>query len=533
MWVSRYQCKAAMGSGRSIKRHAVYCSMDVITSVEMYVADRNAEWLGVPRLVLMENAGAAVARNILKKYPNASRVLAICGTGDNGGDGYVAVRHLHAAGKEVRVIALGEPREELAARNYQAVRRLWGVEVAVAQSPLELLALQDWLMWAEVIIDAVLGTGIRGALREPHATAIELMNIAPAPKVAVDVPSGLDPDTGEVRDKAVKAALTVTFHKAKKGLLAPGAARYVGELVVEPIGIPPEAEAVVGPGDFAYLNFSRRADSKKGDNGRVLVVGGSLEYSGAPVLVAKAALRAGVDLAVVAAPEPAAYAAKAMGPDVIAVPLEGPRLSLKHVEKIASLAERFDVVAIGPGLGTEGETPDAVREIFRRLTGKKPLVVDADALKALRGEKAAGVTVYTPHAGEFKALTGVEPPRGLRERAEVVRQQAASIGAVILLKGRYDVVSDGVKVKINATGTPAMTVGGTGDVLTGLVAAFLTKTTNPLEAAAVAAFVNGLAGEEAAARLGFHITASDLLDNIPGVIRKFAREEVAYAASRA
>ncbi|MGK0549913.1 MAG: NAD(P)H-hydrate epimerase, partial [Pyrobaculum sp.] len=231
--------------------------MDVITSLEMYVADRNAEWLGVPRLVLMENAGAAVARNILKKYPHASRVLAICGTGDNGGDGYVAVRHLHAAGKEVRVIALGEPREELAARNYHAVRRLWGVEVAVVQSPLELLALQDWLMWADVIIDAVLGTGIRGALREPHATAIELMNIAPAPKVAVDIPSGLDPDTGEVRDKAVKAALTVTFHKAKKGLLAPSAARYVGELVVEPIGIPPEAEVIVGPGDFAYLNFSR------------------------------------------------------------------------------------------------------------------------------------------------------------------------------------------------------------------------------------------------------------------------------------
>ncbi len=495
--------------------------MEGISSVEMYVADRNAEWLGVPRLVLMENAGAAVARNVVTRFPNAVNVLVVCGTGDNGGDGYVAARHLHGHGRRVRVIGLGEPREELARVNYEAVKRLWGVEMAVVQSPLELLALQDWFMWAHVVVDAVLGTGIRGALREPHATAIELMNIAPAPKVAVDVPSGLDPDTGEVRDKAVKAAVTVTFHKPKRGLLAEAARRYVGELVVEPIGIPPEAEVVVGPGDFAYLNLARRPDAKKGDHGRVLVVGGSLEYSGAPVYVALAALRAGVDLAVIAAPEPAATAAKAQSPDIIAIPLEGPRLSLRHVDKIVALAEKFDVVVMGPGLGTEGETPDAVRELFRRLAGRKPLVVDADAIKALAGEAARGVVVFTPHAGEFKILTGVEPPRELGVRVAVVKEWAARLGAVILLKGRYDVVSDGSRVKVNTTGTPAMTVGGTGDVLTGLTAAFLTKTKDPLEAAAVAAFVNGLAGEEATAELGYHITASDLVPRIPKVVRRF------------
>ncbi|ABL89081.1 carbohydrate kinase, YjeF related protein [Pyrobaculum islandicum DSM 4184] len=499
--------------------------MEAISSLEMYVVDRNAEWLGVPRLVLMENAGAAVARNVVGRFPGARRVLVVCGTGDNGGDGYVAARHLHGAGLWVRVVGLGEPREELARANFEAVRRLWGVELALAATPLELLALQDWFLWADVIIDAVLGTGVRGALREPHATAVDLMNAAPAPKVAVDVPSGLDPDTGEVRDKAVRAALTVTFHKPKRGLLAEGARRYVGELVVEPIGIPPEAEVVVGPGDFAYLDFSRRADAKKGDHGRVLVVGGSLEYSGAPMYVALAALRSGVDLAVIAAPEPAAQAAKAYSPDIIAVPLEGPRLSLRHVEKVLRLAEKFDVVAIGPGLGLEGETPDAVKEIAARV--KKPLVVDADAIKALGGSPVGGPqVVYTPHAGEFKALTGVEPPRGLRERAEAVREWAGRIGAVILLKGRYDVASDGRRVKINTTGTPAMTVGGTGDVLTGLTAAFMTKTRDPLEAAAVAAFVNGLAGEEAAAQLGFHITASDLIEKIPSVVRRYAREDI-------
>jgi len=261
--------------------------------MEMYVADRNAEWLGVPRLVLMENAGAAVARTAVSEFPAAARILVVAGTGDNGGDGMVAARHLHGAGREVRAIVLGEPREELARMNFEALRRT-RVKMAVAATPEELLALQSWFAWAQLIVDAVLGTGIRGKLREPHSTAIDLMNLAQAPKIAVDVPSGLDPDTGEVRDKAVKASVTVTFHKAKRGLLQPQAAAYVGKLVVERIGIPPEAELYVGPGDFRLLSFARRADSKKGDHGRVLIVGGSAEYSGAPMYVALAALRTGV-----------------------------------------------------------------------------------------------------------------------------------------------------------------------------------------------------------------------------------------------
>lgn len=498
--------------------------MEAITSIEMYVADRNAEWLGVPRLVLMENAGAAVARIALSSFPDARRILVVAGTGDNGGDGMVAARHLHGAGREVRVIALGEPKEELAKINFEALRKT-RVKMAIANTPEELLALQSWFTWADLIIDAVLGTGIKGKLREPHSTAIDLMNIAPAPKIAVDVPSGLDPDTGEVRDKAVKAAITVTFHKAKAGLLAQSATAYVGRLVVESIGIPPEAELYVGPGDFRLASFARRADSKKGDHGRVLIVGGSAEYSGAPMYVALAALRTGVDLAILAEPEPAAAAAKAYSPDLIAVPLPGNRLKPTHVERILSLAQKADVVAIGPGLGVEPETQEAVKEIFAKLSGT-PIVVDADAIKALAGSRASGPAVFTPHAGEFKILTGVEPPQDLEERVKTVREQAARMNSVILLKGRYDVISDGRRVKVNITGTPAMTVGGTGDVLTGLVAGLATKTKDLFVAASIAAFVNGLAGEEAARELGFHITASDLIRYIPSVIRRFADEFV-------
>ncbi|MEZ0248174.1 MAG: NAD(P)H-hydrate dehydratase [Thermoproteus sp.] len=498
--------------------------MEAITTVEMYIADRNAEWLGVPRLLLMENAGAAVARTVLREFPEARKVLVVAGTGDNGGDGYAAARHLHGAGREVRVVALGEPREELAKVNFEALRRT-RVKIVVAGTPEELLAVQNWFTWAEVIVDAVLGTGIRGKLREPHSTAIDLMNIAPAPKVAVDVPSGLDPDTGEVRDKAVRAAVTVTFHKAKRGLLQEQAAKYVGKLVVERIGIPPEAELYVGPGDFRLVNLSRRAESKKGDHGRVLVVGGSAEYSGAPMYVALAALRTGVDLVVLAEPEPAAAAAKAYSPDLIAVPLPGDRLKPSHVDKILQLAQKADVVAMGPGLGVEPETQEAVRALFSKLEGKA-VVVDADAIKALSGAKAWGSVVFTPHAGEFKALTGVEPPQDLEGRIEAVKREAARINAVILLKGRYDVISDGGKVKVNITGSPAMTVGGTGDVLTGLVAGLATKARDLMAAASIAAFINGLAGEEAARELGFHITASDLLKYIPDLLRRYADERV-------
>lgn len=500
--------------------------METITSLDMYAADRNAEWLGVPRLALMENAGAAVARVVLSEYPQALRVLVVAGTGDNGGDGMVAARHLHARGKAVRVIVLGEPKEELARANFEALKRTM-VQMAVTGTPEELLAVQGWFMWADVIIDAVLGTGIRGKLREPHSTAIDLMNIATAPKIAVDVPSGLDPDTGEVRDKAVRAAVTVTFHKAKPGLLKPESAKYVGKLIVENIGIPPEAELYVGPGDFRRLNFARRAESKKGDHGRVLVVGGSAEYSGAPIYVALAALRSGVDLVIMAEPEPAAVAAKSYSPDLISVPLSGDRLKPAHVEKILELAQRADVVAMGPGLGLEPDTQEAVKSLFSKLSGKKPLVIDADAIKALAGlGSVEGNVVFTPHAGEFRALTGVEPPAKLEERIEAVKREAARLNAVILLKGRYDVISDGKRVKVNITGTPAMTVGGTGDVLTGLVAGLATKGKDLLHAAALAAFINGEAGEQAARELGFHITASDLIRFIPSVIKKYADERI-------
>jgi len=492
---------------------------DVITTLDMFVADRNAEYLGVSRLVLMENAGAAVARVVRERFPNVENVLVVAGTGDNGGDGLVAARHLHGFGKRVRVVLLGTERDvkEGPARiNLRALVNLWGVELIEAPTPEKLLACEElFLKWAHVIIDAVLGTGIRGKLREPHSTAIDLMNLSPAPKVSVDVPSGMNPDTGDVPDKAVRANVTVTMHKPKRGFLNPNASKYLGEVVVAPIGIPPEAELVVGPGDLAYLRLERPPNSKKGDNGRILIVAGSREFSGAAALAALSALRAGSDLAVVLAPSPAAMALKSMGPDIIAVPLPGDYLNLQHLDTILEYADRSDVVVLGPGIGRRGETEELVRVLVDRI--RKPMVIDADAIKALAGARIGRYdVVLTPHAGEFRILTGMEVPEGLTSRIEVVKRGADSVGAIVLLKGRYDIISDGKRVKVNKTGNPAMTVGGTGDVLTGLVASLMTKSSDVLEAAAVAAFINGIAGDLALRDLGgYHLLASDLLNYIP------------------
>ncbi len=507
-------------------------SSGAITTLEMRVIDRNSEYMGIDRHVLMENAGRSVATTVIERYPSARRVLVVAGLGDNGGDGLVAAKYLHSWGREVKVVLLGrigDARERLVVDNLLVLRGL-NVDIVEAPTPYDLLANQELFHpWAEVIIDAIIGTGIRGVLREPQATAIELINKSSAHRVAVDVPSGLDPDTGEVRDIAVKAHVTVTMHRPKVGLVREGAAQYVGDLVIADIGIPEEVEHVAGPGDLYYLNYARRPDSKKGDNGRVLFIGGSREFTGAIYLAAKAALRTGVDLSVVMAPRDVARDIRAHDPSIIAIPLDGDYLMLKHVDQIMEQVGKSHVIAIGPGLGLREETMKAVVELVSRAVsiGKK-VVIDADAIKAIgelkRQDLITRGVVVTPHAGEFKWLTGVDVTREGNAwlRAVAVRDVVKSSlrGGVVLLKGNADIITDGERYKVNFTGNPGMTVGGTGDVLTGVVSALMVKVQDPLEAAAIGAFVTGLAGDLAARDLGYHMTPIDVVDYIPKVFRK-------------
>ena len=372
---------------------------------------------------------------------------------------------------------------------------------------------------AEIVVDALLGTGTKGKLKPPISQLVEKINALDAFRVAVDVPTGIDSDTGEILGTAVKANLTITFHKTKKGLES--AREYVGELIVKDIGLPKKFEKFAGPGDVLLVTRPRPSESHKGDFGRLLVIGGSETFSGAPALVALAALRTGVDLAYVAAPEKTAYAISSMSPDLITIKLEGTHLNVGNVSALKTYIEAANAIALGPGLGLHSETREAVKAVIEAVeSAAKPLLLDADGLKAFAEfkRKLNVPLVLTPHAGEYAILTGKKLPEDLKEKISEVQKTAVELGAIVLLKGPVDIISDEKRFKLNFTGNPGMTVGGTGDVLSGIVGAFLAQQIDPFEAAVAGAFVNGVAGDFVFEEKGYHMIPTDLIQRIPQVL---------------
>ena len=490
-----------------------------ITSREMHALETNAEYFGISLLQLMENAGHSIASEISTRFPSKKTHVAIfCGVGGNGGDGFVAARHLLSLGYRVTVIVAGKTtdiKHEATLKNWAALESLHRfIQVYEVNDSSQIPEVKT-----DVVVDALLGIGLKGTPRQPVLQLVRTINGMQAFCLAVDAPTGLDSDSGEVLGEAVKANLTITFHKAKPGLLK--AKDYVGELVVKDIGLPKTVEEFAGPGDVALVVKPRVAESHKGDFGKLLVVGGSETYSGAPALVALAALRTGVDLTYVAAPEKTAHAISSTTPDLITVKLEGSNLNPDNIPQIEQYLRSVTAVVVGPGLGTREETKRAVGKIVAAAEEVgKPLLVDADGLKAFAEfQRPLRVPlVLTPHVGEFSILTGKELSSTLEERVEKVKKTAAKLNGVILLKSSADIVSDGERVKLNFTGNPGMTVGGTGDVLSGVVGAFLAQGANPFEAAVAGAFVNGAAGDFVRSERGYHMMATDLLDWIPRVI---------------
>ena len=267
----------------------------------------------------------------------------------------------------------------------------------------------------------------------------------------------------------------------------------------------------------------RRIDSHKGENGKVMVIGGSWLYHGAPFLSAMASLRCGVDLAYIAAPEKIATAIRALSPNIIVLPLSDLKLTRGVAKRVLKILPEIDSMVIGPGLASGGEAGIEL-VVKEALALGRGIVLDATALYSSILEKVSGGrVVLTPHAGEFKRVFGKDVPSKLDERVKLVKEEAEKNRVTILLKGRFDVISNGVEVMVNKTGTPAMTVGGTGDVLSGIVAALLAWGNDPFEAAASAAWINGKAGELATSRFGLHILATDIIDFLPEVLRRFDR----------
>jgi NAD(P)H-hydrate epimerase len=492
---------------------------NTITSKEMRALELNAEYFGVSRLQLMENAGKSVADEMASRFkPNKTRVAVFCGIGGNGGDGFVVARHLLSYGFEVEVVLAGKSVDivdEAASKNWQALQPL--KYIIKLHEVYDSVVIPD--VEAEVAVDALLGIGLKGSLRPPILQLVRKINAMKTFRIAVDIPTGIDSDTGEVLGEAVKADLTVTFYKVKLGLGE--AKKYTGELIVKDIGLPCEFESFAGPGDVSLVVKPRPSEAHKGDFGRLLVIGGSEVFSGAPTLVSLAALRTGVDLTYIAAPQKTAYAIASMSPNLITVKLEGEHLNTRNNAVIKRYLEVSTAIIIGPGLGLHKETRDAVNEIITMIeTAKIPLLLDADGLKAFAESKpkVAIPLVLTPHAGEYKILTGGMPPANLEKRAEEVQKTAQKLGATILLKGNVDVISDGKRVKLNFTGNPGMTVGGTGDVLSGIVGAFLAQKADPFEAAVAGAFINGAAGDFAKSEKGYHMVPTDIIDWIPRIM---------------
>ena len=492
--------------------------LEAITSREMRALELNAEYFGVSRLQLMENAGHNVALEVASRFKPEKSVAIFCGLGGNGGDGFVVARHLSSMGFKVAVILAGKAKEitdNAALENWKALQFL--------QETIPIHEVYDSTLipeiTAEIVIDALLGTGTKGKLKPPILQIVQKINTKNAFRVAVDIPTGIDADTGDVLGEAVRANLTITFHRTKKGF--ENAKEHVGELTVKDIGLPIEFEKFAGPGDVLLATKPRPSESHKGDFGRLLVIGGSETFSGAPAYVALAALRTGIDLAYVATPEKTAQAIASMSPDLITIKLEGTHLNVGNVSALKTSIEAANAIALGPGLGLHPETREAVKAVIEAVEGAaKPLLLDADGLKAFAEfkRKLNVPLVLTPHAGEYAILTGKKLPENLKEKISEVQKTAAELGAIVLLKGPIDIISDEKRFKLNFTGNAGMTVGGTGDVLSGIVAAFLAQQIDPFEAAVAGAFVNGAAGDFVFQEKGYHMVSTDLIQRIPQVL---------------
>jgi len=489
-----------------------------IASREMRALETNAEYFGISLLQLMENAGQNVAKETASRISKDKEIVIFCGLGGNGGDGFVAARHLLAAGFQVSVVLIGKSNDI----GHEAALKNWNI-IQALQNKIPITEITDSSaipeVSADVVVDAMLGTGTKGKLKPLIAKAVAYINSVRALKVAVDVPTGVDSDNGEVLSNAVKADVTVTFYKAKHGLKI--AKKYVGEIVVADIGLPEEIERYAGPGDVFLAKKTRKASMHKGDFGRLLVIGGSEVYSGAPTLVSLGALRSGVDLVYLAAPAKTAYAISSMSPDLITVKLDGDNLKPSSIDALKPYLGMVDAVAMGPGIGLRSETVDFVKLFVNEVEkAGKPLLLDADGLKAFAKFKRPLKVplVLTPHAGEYTILTGKTLPENIEERALAIQKTAKKIEAVVLVKGKVDYICDPERIKLNFTGNAGMTVGGTGDVLSGIVGGLMAQKVDPFEAAVAGAFVNGAAGDFVASEIGFHMVATDIVDWIPRVM---------------
>ena len=497
----------------------------------MMVTDANCEYLGLSRLCLMEAAGKSLGEEVAKiavfTFAKPVKVVMFTGSGGNGGDAFVAARYLLNRGYDVDIYMLKD--------NIRSHEAKVNLDVLLNLKPrLSRLKIHDLTNVGDfkldededfIVVDGILGTGIKGNLQENVRKAIGVINESNGIKISIDVPSGMDPLTGSVDDVAVVPDYTISFHKIKTGV-RDAEEELVGGLVTADIGIPLEAEYFVNYGDFLRLK-NRDASSHKGNNGSVLIVGGSKDYHGAPAISGKAAFGAGVDLVYIATPESAAIPVKSASEDLIVKSLDGDYLSLNHLDEILELADKVDAVLIGPGSGINDDTSKLFNVLVTKI--KKPIILDADGLKQVDISliKNKDNIVLTPHLAEFNQFFNSKLKLDLDsydfkmvdENITEFQLITKNINGTVIVKGKNDLILSGSKFRINRSGNAGMTVGGTGDALAGIVVSLLSQDLSSFDSACLGVFINGLAGDKAYEMNGNGFSASDLVSYIGNVIK--------------
>ncbi len=518
--------------------------MKVVTAAEMRQIDQDTiEGIGIPGIVLMETAGSAIVRAIEQHYPTCQRIGIFAGKGNNGGDGIVIARQLAHIGRDVRLFLVSAPESFTgeAQINLEIATKL-GLQIEKILTGARFDGtgtVPTTLASCELLVDAIFGTGLRGAVRDPIATIITAINRLPTPILSVDLPSGLDADTGHPLGVCVQADRTVTIGLPKRGLLMHPGAEFAGKLEVVDIGFP---EQVVNAQDIK-VNWTSAAQasqwmpprppfSHKGSYGRVLVVAGSTGMTGAAALASEAALRAGAGLVTLAIPKRLNPILEGLLPEVMTLPLpetDVGSLAASATSPILEFAKKTkSILAIGPGLSQHPETVSLVHQLIRENREQRVdlrMVIDADGLNALAQDRETlsrlnSEAVLTPHPGEMARLTNTAVPTLEADRIGTAQQFASEHGVTLVFKGAPTVTSDpNGNLWINSTGNPGMATGGMGDVLTGVIAGLMAQGIPSESAAALGVYLHGLSGDIAAETLGMHgLIASDVLKTVPQVI---------------
>jgi ADP-dependent NAD(P)H-hydrate dehydratase / NAD(P)H-hydrate epimerase len=510
--------------------------MKVVTCQQMQQIDQEAiNNYGIPGIILMENAGLQVVREIEKHFSplSSKKVAIIAGRGNNGGDGFVIARHLYNCGSKVKIYLLST-RDQVrgdARTNLDIITQM-GLEIKEVRS----INQMDNLGHFDLLIDAIFGTGLSSAIKGLYEEIICAMNDARRPIVSVDIPSGLSADRSELIGPHINADFTVTFGLPKLGLLLYPAAKHAGKLTIAEISIPKpllEKEDIkinLLTKDMirAYIP-ERQPDAHKGSFGHMLVVAGSWGKTGAAAMASYAGLRTGAGLVTLALPKSLNMAMETASPEVMTLPLaETPdgTIDLEAKEKILEFLDemKIEILVMGPGLSTHPQTGQLVRELLNEVS--VPIVIDADGINVLCScqdilKRRKGPLILTPHPGEMARLLGLPVQEIQRDRVGIAQKFAQEYQIFLVLKGAITVIGDPEgNIFLNPTGNPGMATAGMGDVLTGMLGGFLAQRWPFLKAINVAVFLHGLAGDLTAQEIGpVGITATDLLDRIPLAIK--------------